>query len=401
MRKKVIFPALFLIMAILVVLSVPNLAFATSTTSPLYVNGATGSNSYDGTSSIFISGSTGPKATIGAAINGLSSGGTVYVAAGTYGENVTISKSLTLQGAGSGNTVIDGGGNNSVITTSDGFSIVIKDLTITNGEDLYGGGVQNWNTSNVTIENCIISHNVAGSGFYGGGIYNTGTMTIRNCTIESNSSEVSGGGIGNNSGTMEIMDSKIINNSAVTSGGGIYNYYGTVTIHNSTIANNTAPTGAGIYDYSSDKTVYAQNNWWGTSTGPGGNINDPDTGKLANGSGNAIYGHVYFDSWLTSDPFAIAGTTAIFIEPVWIRTMQMTCKNVWINQDNKFQFSFIYPYANNNWVKIYDMGGKEVFSIDMPYDNPNIIVDLPDGTYTVKTFHDKAEPLQTFVIGKP
>lgn len=31
----------------------------------------------------------------------------------------------------------------------------------------------------------------------------------------------------------------------------------------------------------------------------------------------------------------------------------------------------------------------------------NLIVDLPDGMYTVKTFHDQPEPIQIFVIGKP
>jgi len=48
------------------------------------------------------------------------------------------------------------------------------------------------------------------------------------------------------------------------------------------------------------------------------------------------------------------------------------------------------------------MSGKMVLEIDMPYDNPNLIVDLPDGMYTVKTFNiDKVNPIQTFVIGKP
>ena len=87
-------------------------------------------------------------------------------------------------------------------------------------------------------------------------------------------------------------------------------------------------------------------------------------------------------------------------EPVWIRDTQMKCKQVWINDDNKFQFSFIYPYRDNNWVRIYDMSGKMVYEVDMPYDNPNIIVELPDGMYVVKTFNDRLEPIQTFVIGK-
>lgn len=89
------------------------------------------------------------------------------------------------------------------------------------------------------------------------------------------------------------------------------------------------------------------------------------------------------------------------VEVITVRTHPMTCYQVWINEDNNFEFVFWWEYADNNWVKIYDMSGKMVYEIDMPYDNPNIIVDLPDGMYTVKTFNDQPEPLQTFVIGKP
>jgi len=52
-------------------------------------------------------------------------------------------------------------------------------------------------------------------------------------------------------------------------------------------------------------------------------------------------------------------------------------------------------------VRIYDASSKMVYEIDMPYDNPNLIVDLPDGMYTVKTFHDQPVHLQEFIIGKP
>jgi hypothetical protein len=88
-------------------------------------------------------------------------------------------------------------------------------------------------------------------------------------------------------------------------------------------------------------------------------------------------------------------------EETWVRTMPMTCYQVWINSDNNFEMVFWYPYRDNNWVKIYDMSGKEVYSVDMPLDDPHIIVDLPNGMYTVKTFNvDPATPIQTFVIGK-
>jgi hypothetical protein len=88
-------------------------------------------------------------------------------------------------------------------------------------------------------------------------------------------------------------------------------------------------------------------------------------------------------------------------EEGFIRTMPMTCYQVWVNSDNKFEMVFWYPYRDNNWVKIYDMSGKEVYSVDMPLDDPHIIVDLPNGMYTVKTFNDDpSTPIQTFIIGK-
>jgi hypothetical protein len=107
------------------------------------------------------------------------------------------------------------------------------------------------------------------------------------------------------------------------------------------------------------------------------------------------------DSAVIIDNFPFSATdTATYAEPIWIRTMPMTCSHVWINENNNFQFLFWYPYKDNNWVKIYDMSGKMVYEIDMPYDNPNLIVDLPNGMYIVKTFHvDPTTPIQTFVIG--
>ena len=89
------------------------------------------------------------------------------------------------------------------------------------------------------------------------------------------------------------------------------------------------------------------------------------------------------------------------LEP-WVRDVDMTCYQVWVNEDNNFEFVFWWEYANNNWVKIYDMAGNEVFSIDMQKGDAQFEADLPDGMYTVKTFHDDiATPLQEFVIGKP
>ncbi len=80
----------------------------------------------------------------------------------------------------------------------------------------------------------------------------------------------------------------------------------------------------------------------------------------------------------------------------------MTCWQVYINEDNNFEFIFWWEYYNNNWVKIYDMEGNLVYEVDFPLGKPTFEVSLPDGMYTVRTFHDDMEsPIQEFIIGKP
>jgi hypothetical protein len=108
----------------------------------------------------------------------------------------------------------------------------------------------------------------------------------------------------------------------------------------------------------------------------------------------SVENYIYFDD------FMLVGDVprAVKEEPV-IRTMPMTCWQVWVNEDNNFQFIFWYAYEDKNFVRIYDMEGNMVFEVDLPGNDPNLIVDLPDGMYTVKTFHDQ-ELLQEFIIGK-
>ena len=95
------------------------------------------------------------------------------------------------------------------------------------------------------------------------------------------------------------------------------------------------------------------------------------------------------------------------VEPIpepapWVRDKEMTCYQVWINGDNNFEFVFWWEYANNNHVQIFDMAGNLVFETDMEKGNARFEADLPDGMYTVKTFHDGFEtPIQEFLIGKP
>jgi hypothetical protein len=102
-----------------------------------------------------------------------------------------------------------------------------------------------------------------------------------------------------------------------------------------------------------------------------------------------------------SEPYVISITPeSESTATVWVRTMPMTCWQVWINEDNDFQFIFWYPYKDKNWIRIYDMEDNMVFEVDLPKNDPNLIVDLPDGYYMARTYHGE-KLLQEFLIGKP
>jgi uncharacterized protein YkuJ len=104
-----------------------------------------------------------------------------------------------------------------------------------------------------------------------------------------------------------------------------------------------------------------------------------------------------------SEGCSIAGVldAKLFIGYGGMRAGEMVCKAVWINEENNFEFIFDRYYASNNWVKIYDMDGNLVWEVDFTHGDNQFEVDLPDGMYTVMTFHDSDMPIQTFVIGKP
>ena len=386
MKKSLGYLVIFFVISVLLMAIMPNMIYAPP--SILYVDQSNNSGTENGSV-------TFPFNTIGEALAVATSGWTISVASGTYNENLSIgltAESITIEGEDDSNTIINGSGSSGVLGVfhdgggSDNDVLVLRNLTITNGLASNGGGI-NSSIYRLEVYDCNIYGNHATSG--GGGISSTRTTIIDGCNISNNwaGSGVMGGGIYFNTGTLTITNSIISNNSAgdlgsfiFAEGGGIWFRNGTLNISNCSIYNNVTKSSAlnsNAIDIGS--TLNAQLNWWGSPTGP---YQDP---LNVGGQGNSIIGSGLllsdFSPWLTSDPFAVSGAT---IEPVWIRTMPMTCSRVWINEDNMFQFVFIYPYADNNWVRIYDMERKEVFEVDMPYDNPNLIVDLPDGMYTCK-----------------
>src|SRR5271170_7060388 len=109
-------------------------------------------------------GASGCQATIGAAVSAAASGDTIQVAAGTYKEDVTISQTLALVGAGSASTIIDATGlanginiNGSVAAPKSGVSgVVVSGFTVENA-NFQGILVQN--ASFVTVSNNQVLNN--------------------------------------------------------------------------------------------------------------------------------------------------------------------------------------------------------------------------------------------------
>lgn len=193
--------------------------------------------------------------------------------------NITEATGLTIDGTGQ-TVTISGNGLYRVLFVDASASLNLHNLTITNGNNISGGGV--YNSGTLTITDSTFSGNNAPGGGYGGGIYNTGSLIIMNSTFSDNDSGWAGGGIFS-SGTLTITNSTFSGNST-TYGGGIGDD-GTLTITNSTFFGNSATLGGGILNNSGTATLLniivanstSGGNCSGTITNGGNNIDDGTT----------------------------------------------------------------------------------------------------------------------------
>jgi len=201
-----------------------------------------------------------------------------------------IKQSLTINGNGTANTILDGSGIERIfdVFPSAASTFDLSNLTIQNGDtrstSFQEGGamylhnnvtatlnsiqvINNLSGANgaietrgsLTINNSVISNNQtlpASGNVVGGGIRNAGTLTIDNTTISNNTVRGEGGGIATTTGaavTVTITDSTISGNTASVTGGGNGNgggisttgNQGTINITNSTISGNRADANGG------------------------------------------------------------------------------------------------------------------------------------------------------------
>lgn len=188
-----------------------------------------------------------PCKTVGATIIKSSSGDTINIASGIYLEHTSINKSLTLIGANTSTTILDGSNSGKVVYIYADTVVSLKNLTFRNGNN---GGVENAGT--VTLDNTIITNN--STQWLGAGFNNTaGIATIRNTLIQNNTAGSDGGGIYSSAAmTLNIFNTAVVNNTAKY-GAGISND-GSMTLTNVTVSGNRAidtstnqSRGGGIY----------------------------------------------------------------------------------------------------------------------------------------------------------
>ncbi len=251
--------------------------------------------------------------------------------------DLDITDDLTINGAGEATTIIDGGGKDRVLHIMSDVTVVINDVTITNGktddggpggagagDGGDGGGIYNVGTADLT--NSTVSGNttgngggalgVGGHGGDGGGIYNVGTADLTNSTVSGNTTgnggnggDGSGGDGGHgggiyNVGTADLTNSTVSGNTTGKGGnglpggdggdgGGIYNV-GTADLTNSTVSGNTTGNGGGA--------AFGGDGGDGGGGGFGGGIYNVGTADLTNSTvsgnttGNGGEGGAFGDS---------------------------------------------------------------------------------------------------------
>lgn len=188
--------------------------------------------------------------------NMLDGANTIQVPAGTYQLSIPIGQgaddasgdldiedNTVVSGAGSGTTIIDGGGLDSVFQAVGGLEVTITGMTIRNGSTQFSGGGIN-SGADLTLDDVTVAGNTAG--IDGGGIAaGGGSLSVTNSTISGNTATRDGGGISSaRDAVLSVANSTIDGNSGRI-GGGIMSRAALATLTRVTISNNTGADGGG------------------------------------------------------------------------------------------------------------------------------------------------------------
>lgn len=284
-------------------------------------------------------------ASIQDAIQAAGEGGTVCVAAGTYQESIEIySSGITLEGVGSGESILDGEARRRPILISNRENISVRGFGVINGA---GGSVRAENSANITLESLDISGNSSGSAL---AIYGTTNAVVRTVSVYGNLASgylVEGGGVwfAQSSGSFERV--QIVGNTVEyeTScvGAGMYVQASTLAVSNSIIAGNacipSAPeaasaSGAGIHLQGSstltlqNSVIFGNHVTMGSQTGGTVNIR-------VDGGGEALVAVNSVNANGTSDDITACGGWCGDVNAEW----SLDYTDTWNNVGEEFPFA--------------------------------------------------------------
>ncbi|MBZ5589853.1 MAG: Ig-like domain-containing protein [Acidobacteriia bacterium] len=235
---------------------------------------------------------------------------------------------LTITGAGSGSTIIDGGALDRVFDVAPNavtFAMSISGVTIRNGSVAgFGGGVfvDPFSSATLTLTDCVISGNTA-TGFNGGGIAMSAasTLNLTRVTFQTNTSGFNGGGVSCFGCTATVNACVFSGNHSTggaLGGAGFFNGGGTVTITGGTIGANVSNSPGGGLTNAGFGAASVQNAELTTNstTGDGGAIlNDPSIG--ASSSFTLATSRVYGNTATGATGFGSTGGTLTLANNWW------------------------------------------------------------------------------------
>lgn len=218
--------------------------------------------------------------------------GTIFLSA-ALGE-IVVTNSLSIEGNGRTNTIIDGGDQNRLFWVTGGLVFALKSLTLQNGRaadntfnEEGGGAIHNLGAI-LTLDDVVIQDCYAVGLFeLGGAIYTEAGLIINDSLLQNNESDAGGGAIYAFATIIEIDNSIIRNNIADggTGGGGLLFTQSELTMTDTLVENNTADFsdfgGGGIAGINSftkpveiSRTLISGNSANGTNDGGGGILCD-------------------------------------------------------------------------------------------------------------------------------
>lgn len=196
-----------------------------------------------------------------------SSGGTITFADSLSGQTIVLTngqlmvdKNLVIDASAlSQGIAIDGNRSTRVFEFASQTTNAMTGLILTNGltqsgtwPDNSGGAILLNSGAILTIRHCTLISNSAA--YNGGSIESYGTLTINNSIIKGNTANF-GGGVRSQNGRLTLNNVILNDNSATNQGGGILSIFNPLTLDAVTLRGNSAKYGGGIYNYGREATI--------------------------------------------------------------------------------------------------------------------------------------------------